>query len=105
MGESYMYQRLPYARGEGEGEDEEERNRSVGGQMVTSEVVGGWMDVQRFCVQYYSVFRCVRVFFLSFLYSHRAEAAHHLSDDRQLLNSVFWRTKCWMSTTLDKTCS
>ena len=39
MGESYMYQRLPYARGEGD--DEEERNRSVGGQMVKSEVVGG----------------------------------------------------------------
>uniref|UniRef100_A0A1A8FZX7 Activated CDC42 kinase 1 n=1 Tax=Nothobranchius korthausae TaxID=1143690 RepID=A0A1A8FZX7_9TELE len=33
MGESYMYQRLPYTRGEGEGDDEEERNRRVGGQM------------------------------------------------------------------------
>lgn len=39
MGESYMYQRLPYARGEGEGEDEEERGRSAEGQMVKSEVV------------------------------------------------------------------
>lgn len=41
MGESYMYQRLPYTRGEGEGEDEEAGDRSVGGQMVKSEVVGG----------------------------------------------------------------
>lgn len=42
MGESYMYQRLPYTRGEGEGEDDEEAgDRSVGGQMVKSEVVGG----------------------------------------------------------------
>lgn len=40
MGESYMYQRLPYTRGEGEGEDEEERNRRVEGQMVKSEDVG-----------------------------------------------------------------
>lgn len=47
MGESYMYQKLPYTRGEEEGEDEDEEERdgrireSVGGQMVKSEVVGG----------------------------------------------------------------
>lgn len=40
MGESYMYQRLPYSRAEEEGEEEEEDERhgsvreSVGGQMV-----------------------------------------------------------------------
>lgn len=39
MGESYMYQRLPYTRGEGEGEDEEERSRRVEGQMVKSQDV------------------------------------------------------------------
>ncbi|KAM4533377.1 activated CDC42 kinase 1 isoform 3-T4 [Odontesthes bonariensis] len=43
MGESYMYQRLPYARGEGEGEDEEERSRSVGGQMMQSEEGSEWL--------------------------------------------------------------
>lgn len=39
MGESYMYQRLPYTRGEGEGEDEDERSRSAEGQMVKSQDV------------------------------------------------------------------
>ena len=45
MGESYVYQRLPFARGEEEGEDEDEEERrireSVGGQMVK-----WWVDVQ-----------------------------------------------------------
>lgn len=52
MGESYMYQRLPYTRGEDKGEedeDEEERDRrigeSVGGQMVKYEFVGGYAVV------------------------------------------------------------
>lgn len=56
MGESYMYQRLPYARGEEEGEDEDEEERdgrmreSVGGQMVKSEVVGGlWLITVCLC--------------------------------------------------------
>ncbi|KAM6971714.1 activated CDC42 kinase 1 isoform 1-T1 [Tautogolabrus adspersus] len=45
MGESYMYQRLPYARGQQEGEEDEEEDRDsrirerVGGQMVKSEVM------------------------------------------------------------------
>ncbi|KAM4544178.1 activated CDC42 kinase 1 isoform 2-T3 [Fundulus diaphanus] len=45
MGESYMYQRLPYARAEaeGEGEDEEERSRRVGGQMMQSEEGTEWL--------------------------------------------------------------
>lgn len=49
MGESYMYQRLPYTRGEEEGEEEDEEERdgrireSVGGQMVKL-----WVDVQGF---------------------------------------------------------
>ncbi|CAN9506466.1 unnamed protein product [Ophioblennius macclurei] len=44
MGESYMYQRLPYTRGEeGEGEDEEERDRSVGRQMMQCEEGTEWL--------------------------------------------------------------
>uniref|UniRef100_A0A1A8KL09 Activated CDC42 kinase 1 n=1 Tax=Nothobranchius kuhntae TaxID=321403 RepID=A0A1A8KL09_NOTKU len=43
MGESYMYQRLPYTRGEGEGDDEEERNRRVGGQMMQCEEGTDWL--------------------------------------------------------------
>ncbi|XP_069552567.1 activated CDC42 kinase 1 isoform X2 [Brachyistius frenatus] len=43
MGESYVYQRLPFARGEGEGEDEEERDRSVGGQMMQCEEGTEWL--------------------------------------------------------------
>ncbi|XP_047424514.1 activated CDC42 kinase 1 [Mugil cephalus] len=43
MGESYMYQRLPYARGEGEGEDEEERGRSVEGQMMQCDEGTEWL--------------------------------------------------------------
>ncbi|XP_039473367.1 activated CDC42 kinase 1 isoform X2 [Oreochromis aureus] len=43
MGESYMYQRLPYTRGEGEGEDEEARDRSVGGQMMQCEEGTEWL--------------------------------------------------------------
>ncbi|XP_061569681.1 activated CDC42 kinase 1 isoform X1 [Cololabis saira] len=41
MGESYMYQKLPYARGEGD--DEEERSRSVGGQMMQAEEGTEWL--------------------------------------------------------------
>ncbi|XP_023250826.1 activated CDC42 kinase 1-like isoform X3 [Seriola lalandi dorsalis] len=49
MGESYMYQRLPYTRGEEEGEDEDEEERdrrireSVGGQMMQSEEGTEWL--------------------------------------------------------------
>uniref|UniRef100_A0A1A7XUC8 Activated CDC42 kinase 1 n=1 Tax=Iconisemion striatum TaxID=60296 RepID=A0A1A7XUC8_9TELE len=43
MGESYMYQRLPYTRGEGEGDDEEERNRRGGGQMMQCEEGTEWL--------------------------------------------------------------
>ncbi|CAJ1081620.1 activated CDC42 kinase 1 isoform X1 [Xyrichtys novacula] len=50
MGESYMYQRLPYARGEEEGEEdeeEEERDRRirerVGGQMMQCEEGTEWL--------------------------------------------------------------
>ncbi|XP_070708909.1 activated CDC42 kinase 1 [Pempheris klunzingeri] len=50
MGESYMYQRLPFARGEEEGEEEEEeeeRDRrireSVGGQMMQCEEGTEWL--------------------------------------------------------------
>uniref|UniRef100_A0A3P9LQB3 Activated CDC42 kinase 1 n=2 Tax=Oryzias latipes TaxID=8090 RepID=A0A3P9LQB3_ORYLA len=43
MGESYMYQRLPYARGEGEGDEEEERSRSVGGKMMQCEEGTEWL--------------------------------------------------------------
>ncbi|XP_068566353.1 activated CDC42 kinase 1 isoform X1 [Cebidichthys violaceus] len=50
MGESYVYQRLPYARGEeeeGEDEDEEERDgrirESVGGQMMQCEEGTEWL--------------------------------------------------------------
>lgn len=55
MGESYMYQRLPYARAEGEGEDEEERSRRIGGQMVKrkSDGVGGsaaFLSLHHLCV-------------------------------------------------------
>lgn len=47
MGESYMYQRLPFTRGEEEGEEEDEEERdgrirgSVGTQMVKPQVVVG----------------------------------------------------------------
>lgn len=45
MGESYMYQRLAYTRGEEAGEEEEEEDgrirENVRGQMVKSEVVVG----------------------------------------------------------------
>lgn len=47
MGESYMYQRLPYTRGKEEGEDEDEEEsagsirESVGGQMVNTKVLVG----------------------------------------------------------------
>ncbi|KAF6719977.1 Activated CDC42 kinase 1 [Oryzias melastigma] len=43
MGESYMYQRLPYGRGEGEGDEEEERSRSVGGKMMQCEEGTEWL--------------------------------------------------------------
>ncbi|XP_044033158.1 activated CDC42 kinase 1 isoform X2 [Siniperca chuatsi] len=49
MGESYMYQRLPYTRGEEEGEDEDEEERdgrireSVGGQMMQCEEGTEWL--------------------------------------------------------------
>ncbi|XP_074549695.1 activated CDC42 kinase 1 isoform X3 [Halichoeres trimaculatus] len=49
MGESYMYQRLPYARGEEEGEEDEEEERHrriqerVGGQMMQSEEGTEWL--------------------------------------------------------------
>lgn len=56
MGESYMYQRLPYTRGEEEGEDEDEEERdrriseSVGGQMVKYEIVGGYAVIIHLCI-------------------------------------------------------
>ncbi|KAL3040757.1 hypothetical protein OYC64_011701 [Pagothenia borchgrevinki] len=49
MGESYMYQRLPYTRGKEEGEDEDEEEsagrirESVGGQMMQSEEGTEWL--------------------------------------------------------------
>ncbi|KAM6908022.1 activated CDC42 kinase 1 [Lycodopsis pacificus] len=49
MGESYVYQRLPYARGEEEGEDEDEEERdgrireSVGAQMMQCEEGTEWL--------------------------------------------------------------
>ncbi|XP_067434022.1 activated CDC42 kinase 1 isoform X1 [Thunnus thynnus] len=49
MGESYMYQRLPYTRGEEEGEDEDEEERdgrmreSVRGQMMQCEEGTEWL--------------------------------------------------------------
>ncbi|XP_045889981.1 activated CDC42 kinase 1 isoform X1 [Micropterus dolomieu] len=49
MGESYMYQKLPYTRGEEEGEDEDEEERdgrireSVGGQMMQCEEGTEWL--------------------------------------------------------------
>ncbi|KAI9516769.1 hypothetical protein NQZ68_013827 [Dissostichus eleginoides] len=49
MGESYMYQRLPYTRGKDEGEDEDEEEsagrirESVGGQMMQSEEGTEWL--------------------------------------------------------------
>ncbi|XP_034998621.2 activated CDC42 kinase 1 isoform X2 [Hippoglossus stenolepis] len=47
MGESYVYQRLPFARGEEEGEDEDEEERrireSVGGQMMQSDEGTEWL--------------------------------------------------------------
>ncbi|KAM3860368.1 activated CDC42 kinase 1 [Diretmus argenteus] len=47
MGESYMYQRLPYARGQEEEEDEEERERGIresdGGQMMQCEEGTEWL--------------------------------------------------------------
>ncbi|XP_053268601.1 activated CDC42 kinase 1 [Pleuronectes platessa] len=47
MGESYVYQRLPFARGEEEGEDEDEEERrireSVGGQMVKCDEGTEWL--------------------------------------------------------------
>uniref|UniRef100_UPI0037E82E37 activated CDC42 kinase 1 isoform X2 n=1 Tax=Semicossyphus pulcher TaxID=241346 RepID=UPI0037E82E37 len=49
MGESYMYQRLPYARGQEEGEEDEEEERdrrireSVGGPMMQSEEGTDWL--------------------------------------------------------------
>ncbi|XP_051267007.1 activated CDC42 kinase 1 isoform X1 [Dicentrarchus labrax] len=49
MGESYMYQRLPYTRGEEEGEEEDEEERdgrireSAGGQMMQCEEGTEWL--------------------------------------------------------------
>ncbi|XP_060920383.1 activated CDC42 kinase 1 isoform X2 [Labrus mixtus] len=50
MGESYMYQRLPYARGQEEGEEDEEEERDssrirerVGGQMMQCEEGTEWL--------------------------------------------------------------
>ncbi|XP_034562050.1 activated CDC42 kinase 1 isoform X2 [Notolabrus celidotus] len=49
MGESYVYQRLPYARGEEEGEEDEEEERDrgiqerVGGQMMQGEEGTEWL--------------------------------------------------------------
>lgn len=48
MGESYMYQRLPYTRGEeeGEDEDEEERDRRIRERVVGGQMVKLWVDMQ-----------------------------------------------------------
>ncbi|KAL4001286.1 hypothetical protein ACER0C_006585 [Sarotherodon galilaeus] len=46
MGESYMYQRLPYTRGEGEGEDEEARDRSMQCEEGTEWLLELLTDVQ-----------------------------------------------------------
>lgn len=64
MGESYMYQRLPYTRGEEEGEEEDEEERdgrireSVRGQMVKSEVVVGHAVIRLLSLQSQHVCVC-----------------------------------------------